>query len=524
MTSPAAFVPRRILVDDTSSLITYSSGWTEDADTEVKIDIYGSAFNKTIHKTGGAGTYSLSFDFRGTRLDVIGISLGAPQNQAQDPSLTCSMDQKTFANSSAATNIDLTEHWVYCTASDLADGNHAFTLNVASNGLPARFDYVLYVPSADVPLDNATICIDSTDSSIQYSGNDWSDLKGIVNMTQITGGKVMFDFIGKSLQWYGHVPSELPFAPASGSFAIDGGTPQNFTLQGLVGTTPQSKYDQLFFETPDLIPGLHRLEVTYWGNSATTPLSLDYLLVRNATFTNSSNSTTSASPTTSVSPGVATQSPGPSGGLSNGALAGIIVPTIFAVGFAVFFLFFFVLRRRRGGTRSSDRASARSVLGPEIGPGYPASPFVTPPRWSATDALVSSPEQQVMTQVDPAVGRGGFGRSGLSAGSNPVIPPDPPSMPTVPVAIQTVRHQDSGEKMNVLNEESANHKAEIVQSLSPQLGMLSVGQFLVCFSIFGSKEPDRSEEERANDIVFQMLERKLLATYDDVIDEWPHQY
>ncbi|TFK66655.1 hypothetical protein BDN72DRAFT_844045 [Pluteus cervinus] len=437
--TPAAFVPRKILIDDISDLVTYSSGWAEDADTEVKIDIYGPAFNKTIHKTGGAGSYSLSFSFQGTGLEVMGISVGTPQNQTRDPALSCTMDQKTFANSTATTNTDLTEQWHLCSASGMADTNHTFTLNVASNGLPARFDYMLYVPSADVSMDNKTVKVDSTDPGVQYSGTDWSDLKGIANMTQVTGGSATFDFVGRSLQWYGHIPSELPFAPTSGSFAIDGGTPQNFTLQGLVGPSPQSKYNQLLFETPDLTPGTHHLEVAYWGNLATTPLSLDYLLVRNATFTSSSNPTTG----TSSSPGGApTQSANPKGGLSNGALAGIIVACIFTVGFALFFLLFFVLRRRR--SRTSDGASTPALFDPEIEPGYQATPFVPHAVEAATDALVSSPEQpQVMTQVHPVVGRGGFGND-KSVGLSPATPPDPPSVPSVPVAIQTVRHQDSG--------------------------------------------------------------------------------
>ncbi|TFK66656.1 kinase-like protein [Pluteus cervinus] len=68
------------------------------------------------------------------------------------------------------------------------------------------------------------------------------------------------------------------------------------------------------------------------------------------------------------------------------------------------------------------------------------------------------------------------------------------------------------EKMNVLNEEFANHKAEAVQSVSPRLtenphvqpkkkrfGMLSFGQLFVrTSSIFSSKEPVRSEEGGPN--------------------------
>ncbi|TFK66660.1 hypothetical protein BDN72DRAFT_899656 [Pluteus cervinus] len=438
--TPAAFTPRKVLIDDISDLVTYSSGWTEDADTEVKIDLYGPAFNKTVHKTGGAGSYSLSFSFQGTGLEVMGITVGTPQNQTQDPALSCTMDQQTFANSTATTNTDLTEQWHLCSASGIADTKHTFTLNVASNGLPARFDYMLYVPSADVSMDNKTIKVDSTDPGVQYSGTDWSDLKGIANMTQVTGGSATFDFIGRSLQWYGHIPSELPFAPTSGSFALDGGQPQNFTLQGLVGPSPQSKYNQLLFETPDLTPGPHHLEVTYWGNLATTPLSLDYLLVRNATFTSSSNPTTSASPTTSVSPGGATKSPSPSGGLSNGALAGIIVACIFAVGFALFSIFFLVIRRRR----RMRRPSTKGVLEPELEQPYEAAPFLLPFMDSATELPVSSSEQpQGMAHVDSALGRGGFG-DGKSVGLSPVTPPDPPSAPSVPVAIQTIRHQDSG--------------------------------------------------------------------------------
>jgi hypothetical protein len=60
----------------------------------------------------------------------------------------------------------------------------------------------------------------------------------------------------------------------------------NFLLKGLPPNTATT-YNQKFFETSKMPAGQHKLVVTYLGNSQTTPLTLDYLVVQNGTITNS---------------------------------------------------------------------------------------------------------------------------------------------------------------------------------------------------------------------------------------------
>ncbi|TFK57848.1 hypothetical protein BDN72DRAFT_907416, partial [Pluteus cervinus] len=319
-TTPAAAAARRILVDDSDpdSNITYSAGWQETDDSEVKIVIYGPAYRKTLHRTVGGGSFSLSFSFSGTGVEALGTSIGTPTGSDQDPKWTCAIDQSPLGSDAPTGNQDLTNSWSLCSASNLADGKHLFVINVASLSQPFRFDYIVYVPSPSVSLAGKTIMVDSTDSGVVYS-NGWSDLKGIANMTQTAGATASFDFFGTALTWFGHIPSEYSTTPTTATYTIDGGPPTTFILFGLNGTNPQSEFNQAFFTTPDLTLGNHHLEVTHQGNNATTPLSLDFLRVFNGTSSSntpppqiSSSSSSPSSSSQSSSPSLSSSSPGQS--------------------------------------------------------------------------------------------------------------------------------------------------------------------------------------------------------------------
>ena len=93
-------------------------------------------------------------------------------------------------------------NWIFCKHLDLVDGPHILTVNatVLSNQT-FWFDNIQYSPSAGVPLDNASIIVDSLDSQLHY-GTGWGALGGGANMTTVTGSTFTFDFTGMQTNDY----------------------------------------------------------------------------------------------------------------------------------------------------------------------------------------------------------------------------------------------------------------------------------------------------------------------------------
>ena len=57
------------------------------------------------------------------------------------------------------------------------------------------FDQIQYLPSSNVSLDNSTVYVDSSDPAVKYSSG-WTELNGIVNLTQTAGSTVTYEFFG----------------------------------------------------------------------------------------------------------------------------------------------------------------------------------------------------------------------------------------------------------------------------------------------------------------------------------------
>lgn len=127
----------------------------------------------------------------------MGTALPPIPNATEDPIWRCMVDQIEIPATSPPLNEDPTNHSSLCAGVDLEDKEHVLTVNVASLGRAFKLDYILYIPSADVPLDTETIQVDSTDPALRYDGG-WKDLKSIANATSTPGSKLTFDFIGES--------------------------------------------------------------------------------------------------------------------------------------------------------------------------------------------------------------------------------------------------------------------------------------------------------------------------------------
>ena len=88
------------------------------------------------------------------------------------PTWTCIIDGVSNA---PAPFIFPANRWPLCENDFLQDGQHNITLKIqVPEGQQFWFDYMQYKPSDTVPLDNANIYVDSTDSDVNY-GDGWID-------------------------------------------------------------------------------------------------------------------------------------------------------------------------------------------------------------------------------------------------------------------------------------------------------------------------------------------------------------
>ena len=111
-----------------------------------------------------------------------------------DPTWDCFVDGISIGPSAPFAFAE--NNWVFCNHPGLVDGPHVLTVNATVlKNQTFWFDNIQYLPSASVPLNKATIIVDSLDSQLQY-GSGWGALGGNANMTTVAGSIFTFDFIG----------------------------------------------------------------------------------------------------------------------------------------------------------------------------------------------------------------------------------------------------------------------------------------------------------------------------------------
>ncbi|KAG6850864.1 hypothetical protein H0H93_007482 [Arthromyces matolae] len=363
-------VSRRIVVDDSDQLLNYTGGWIQQQPGSY--DHYGNfgpTYLSTTHSTTSGGV--VTFPFGGTSIQVFGTTC-----VSGIPTWDCYVDGVKFNSQNPFTSPE--NNWSLCELDSIIDGQHELTINVTSTNATFAFDYLVYTPSPTAALEPAIVRIDHTDPGLNYSSTGWSDLGGNA-ATSVAGSQVYFNFIGKGLSWVGYVPIEFGKASANGTYSVDGGSPTSFQLSGIDSSAPNSLYYQTFFTTQDLAQGPHTIVVTYNGNngiSGQIPLTLDFLLVTNAT---SAPSATSASPVSSTStPAALNSSAKAATVLPVGAIVGIVVGVVLLIT-AMIVLFLLYTRRIR---RLNSKPRAYDLTEPEISGfdpfQHPASPYTEP--------------------------------------------------------------------------------------------------------------------------------------------------
>lgn len=144
-----------------------------------------------------------------------------------------------------------------------------------------------------------------------------------------------------SIQWYSHIPTELPHAPSLATYSIDGNVENAFALQGLGSPSQATLYNVMEFETATLPYGQHDITVTFQSDNTSTPLTLGYLLIQNG----SESSTPVPVPTsTSNTTSIAASKTGPNVG---GIVGGVLGTLLFLLSVVAAFLFYRHWRRQR---------------------------------------------------------------------------------------------------------------------------------------------------------------------------------
>lgn len=181
---------------------------------------------------------------------------------------------------------------------------------------------------------------------------------------------------GVSLSWFGYIPFDRPRGATSGTYSIDDRTPHSFAIGRLPNAGSPTLFNREFFKTPNLSPGPHKLEVVFLGNNNTTPLVLDYLMIRNRTA------------------GVdQTDPPDDSSGTPNssshvGAIVGGVLGGLAAI---LMFLIFLLIYRRRNQRRKDETSRPQNTITTGINSAHTSSlPNPDFPLSTASQFLPSS--------------------------------------------------------------------------------------------------------------------------------------
>ncbi|KAH9481886.1 hypothetical protein JR316_0006416 [Psilocybe cubensis] len=294
---------RWIMIDNTSPYIAYEGAWTAYQGSQFDgMGCYGAPFNNTLHGTASNSSVSFKFHEIGSAVIVYGTQqynstdLSTP---VTNPSWECFIDGLSGPIVAQPGSAVFGNNIPLCAVSGLQDGSeHTITTRARVEGdRTFWFDYVRYLPSASVPLDNATLWIDAGDSQIQYS-TGWESASALTNnengfpkVVNTAGPALEFSFVGNMISWYAASLNPNLNRKGSASFSIDNGTLTTFGVfdHPTISNAILPSNILLFHASIPSSPTQksHKLQVAYDSTSKDTqvvqPLSLDHLIVQNGT-------------------------------------------------------------------------------------------------------------------------------------------------------------------------------------------------------------------------------------------------
>ncbi|KAJ7110737.1 hypothetical protein C8R43DRAFT_1042049 [Mycena crocata] len=348
-----ATTPRQRVVDDTDPSIQYgANGWfVVPPETLGGVGNFGPIFNESSHATTSSDS-SLSFAFNGTSLNVVGtIMVSTDTNNVTDPTWDCFVDKIKIPKPNPTFKFP-ENNWALCSQPTIAPGAHELTVQVQSKGKTFYLDYLVYTPMPEDVFADSVMIYRNTDPAVSF-GSGWGTFGG-ENGTQTAGAQVALNFHGTRVSMYGFVPTELPHNATWGTWSIDGGSPQNFTLIGLDRPKSATSYNRIFFTTPLLSPTPHNLVVTYGGDSAHTPLTVQGFYVTNTTSL-ADASTTGSTPARSSYASSPSTSVLPPQHLNTGPIVGGVIGALILILVILGALFLWQRKRRR---RTADETAA----------------------------------------------------------------------------------------------------------------------------------------------------------------------
>jgi len=285
-------IPRWAAVDDQDQSITYEGDWVTSADQFDDPEIGGSGFNFFGPPHGGgqqalvgpSANGSLTFPFRGTRVQAYGTSLMiANTSTTLDPSWTCEVDGEQYEVVEGWDGTSSINQWLMCDIYLMDDARHTFRMTAAVESATSAFyfDLIQYRPSYELRETlHPTVFIDSTDPAVQFLDGFWTQFEDETMFTMDSGATARLDFNGTKATWFGWLLSGYGTTPSAGTFSVDGGDPTEFAIPGHpVGANVTNIYYFNLFETPTLSRGAHRLDVAFEGGPM--PLVLDFLIIEN---------------------------------------------------------------------------------------------------------------------------------------------------------------------------------------------------------------------------------------------------
>ncbi|TFK25110.1 hypothetical protein FA15DRAFT_372679 [Coprinopsis marcescibilis] len=298
--------PRIIYLDDSHPSLRYVGQWDE----------VGGTFEEDVHSVFGGrqriirGSGSVSFDFTGTELRMLGRFAPVRSGSGVRPTFRCYLNGVEFQGDSPPSRPSNAFTFCYRGGSNLPAGaTHSFRLEVeADASAPLWVDSVYIRPNVDSSYSNFWTRLTPRDPSVRL-GPSWEVIdNGDVRYTSQAGSFAEVDFIGSRAIWQGSALVNQPTGQSRATYSIDGGPAIPFSFTGRIQSFDPGH--KVYFTTDQLPHGRHNLRVTYEGFEA--PLLFNHVFIQDGNMLED-NPRTLPGPAPSPGP---TARPAPTGGSS----------------------------------------------------------------------------------------------------------------------------------------------------------------------------------------------------------------